>query len=279
MSIAQLLTVAPALRRILSDSLKGLPYKQRIHLLNQHPALGIDLVEFHAFLAQAHVAKDSTHNFPLTVHGCPTWAFLDGGAFVNVCSPSFLKKVSITKFDPVSSLSIQTIQGQAEVLGEVQNVPLCFANAVTIAVSCIIIDIPFDLLLGRGFLELMKGLTDWDQSAYWISIEGYEIYIDATGKMPPIVTRKSSTSLTAPSPILKAESNPKVPVSMPIETESSRDSDDEASSSEVDQGFYSTTSDSGMDDTPASDTESDAHVRFAQALQESIERPMTDEEI
>jgi len=279
MSIAQLLMVAPALRRILSDSLKGLPREQRVHLLNQHPALGIDMVEFHAFLAQAHVAKDSTHNFPLTVHGCPTRAFLDGGACVNVCSPSFLKRVGITKFDPVSSLSIQTIQGRAEVLGEVHNVPLCFANAVTVAVSCVIIDVPFDLLLGRGFLELMKGSTDWDRSAYWMSIEGYEIYIDATGKTPPVVMRKSNLSSAAPSPILKAKSNPKVPVSLPVETESSLDSDDEASSSEVDQGFYSTTTDSGMDDTSASDTESDAHIMFAQALQDSIERPMTDEEI
>lgn len=215
----------------------------------------------------------------MTVHGCPTRAFLDGGACVNICSPSFLKRVGITKFDPVSSLSIQTIQGRAEVLGEVHNVPLCFANAVTVAVSCVVIDVPFDLLLGRGFLELMKGSTDWDRSAYWMSIEGYEIYIDATGKTPPVVTRKPNLSSTVPSPILKAKSNPKVPVSMPVETESSQDSDDEASSSEVDQGFYSTTTDTGMDDTSASDTESDAHIMFAQALQDSIERPMTDEEI
>ncbi|KAF9310152.1 hypothetical protein BG006_004904, partial [Podila minutissima] len=134
----------------------------------------------------------STHNCVVTIHGHDTRVLFDGGACVSVCSPQFLQRVGITDFDPVSSIGIQTIQGRAKVLGEVRGVPICFGERVVFPVSCVIIDAPFDILLGRGFMEAADAATDWKRSAYWMYSQDYGIFIDATGKTAPLVYRKDS---------------------------------------------------------------------------------------
>lgn len=287
LSIAQLLTIAPALRKILADALKSLPKDQRLFLLQSHPSLGIcnEDSDVSLFLTQAHIAKDSTHHFPVTVHGNQVYPYLDGGACVNMCSLGFLAKAGITNYDPVSGMGVQTISGRAKVIGEVQDVPLCIADTVTVLVSCVILDVPFDLLLGRGFLEMVQAVTVWNGSIYRMTIQGYQVLVNANGKTIPMVTRLKKE----PSPKARLQTSPLLAPTLSDTNESTPDlseeseTEDESSteSDNIGSAWNKLEDDTPEEeDTSAGTTDSsDYNIMFLQALEQSMTAPISEEEL
>ncbi|KAF9405559.1 hypothetical protein BGZ76_006546, partial [Entomortierella beljakovae] len=147
LSLSQLLALSPALRKILSDSLKTLPAKEHNVLLAKYPRIGLDAEnpEVYAYLARTDMAKNTTHHFIATVNGHPLKPFLDGGACVNVCSPQFLKRANITGVTNVANMSVQSIGGVLPTIGEASQIPLEIAGQ-TVIIGCIVIDnAPFEL--------------------------------------------------------------------------------------------------------------------------------------
>ena len=63
-------------------------------------------------------------------------------------------------------------------------------EGLMISVGCIIMDNPpFDLLLGRAFMEKLQGKTDWSSGQYQFRLHGHMIGIDAVGGQWPRVTK------------------------------------------------------------------------------------------
>lgn len=264
-------------------------------------------MELNAFLTRDHIAKDTTHHFTVTIHGHDTHVLLDGGTCVNVISPGFLQHVGITQINPVSSISVQTIQGCTKVLGEVHSIPLCFDHKVIVPISGVIIDAPFDLLLGCAFMEATRADTNWYKGTYWMYSQGYGIFIDGTGKQVPQVHRSNSQEWLALKPPSGTNSDSGIPapswtpcnVALTPDLDPGIDLDDEASSSEssdhslnAPSSSGSTSSsmlqDPGSEQQPTTDTDSlmtsepdlsDDDIFFTQALLDSIENPMSAEEV
>ncbi len=191
LSLSQLLALSPALRRILGDSLKTLTSKEQLVLMAKNPSLGVECraPEIYALLARTDLAKSTTHHFLATVNGHPTKPYLDGGACVNVCSPEFLKRANITNVSNISKVTIRGMSGTQPALGEASQIPLEIAGQ-TVVIGCIVMNnVPFELLLGRGFLEMTKCVTNWESGGYELHLGGRTIHIDGGAGTAPIVVK------------------------------------------------------------------------------------------
>lgn len=192
LSLSQLLALSPALRRILGDSLKTLTSKEQLVLMAKNPSLGVECraPEIFALLARTDLAKSTTHHFLATVNGHPTKPYLDGGACVNVCSPEFLKRANVTNVSNISKVTIRGMSGTQPALGEASQIPLEIAGQ-TVVIGCIVMNnVPFELLLGRGFLEMTKCVTNWESGGYELRLGGKTIHIDGGAGTAPVVVKE-----------------------------------------------------------------------------------------
>ncbi|KAF9944550.1 hypothetical protein BGZ70_004548, partial [Mortierella alpina] len=192
LSLSQLLALSPALRRILGDSLKTLTSKEQLVLMAKNPSLGVECraPEIFALLARTDLAKSTTHHFLATVNGHPTKPYLDGGACVNVCSPEFLKRANVTNVSNISKVTIRGMSGTQPALGEASQIPLEIAGQ-TVVIGCIVMNnVPFELLLGRGFLEMTKCVTNWESGGYELHLGGKTIHIDGGAGTAPVVVKE-----------------------------------------------------------------------------------------
>ncbi|KAI7816255.1 hypothetical protein BC939DRAFT_482197 [Gamsiella multidivaricata] len=244
LSLGQLLAVSPALRRILGDSFKVLPSKEQNVLLAKYPGFGIDNhdPEVCAYLARTDLSKNSTHHFLATVNGHLIKPLMDGGACVNVCSPEFLKRANITNVSNLSKISVRSLGGLLPAVGEASQIPLNIAGQ-TVIIGCIIMNnVPFELLLGRGFLEMTKCVTHWDSSVYQIQVGGKTIQIDGGNGSAPVVVKDEETQLQIQPRVKKGYRGL-------LQNENGTDSDG-----------YETESESSATETSASDTSSESEV-------------------
>ena len=248
LSLSQLLALSPALRRILGDSLKTLTSKEQLVLMAKNPSLGVECraPEIFALLARTDLAKSTTHHFLATVNGHPTKPYLDGGACVNVCSPEFLKRANVTNVSNISKVTIRGMSGTQPALGEASQIPLEIAGQ-TVVIGCIVMNnVPFELLLGRGFLEMTKCVTNWESGGYELHLGGKTIHIDGGAGTAPVIVKEEEPDF---------QINPKV-------KKGYRDlvsEEDEASieDSATDESDYSASSSSASDSTD-DDTDSDS---------------------
>jgi len=80
------------------------------------------------------------------------------------------------------------------VQGEVPDVPLSI-EGLLIPVSCIILENPlFDLLLGRAFMERLRGNTDWGSGQYTFHAHNRRIDIDAVNESRPRISKEEPSS-------------------------------------------------------------------------------------
>jgi len=263
MSLSQLLALSPALRRVLGDSLKTLPSKDQNVLLAKYPGLGIDSrdPEICAYLARSDLARNTTHHFLATVNGHPTKPYLDGGACVNVCSPDFLKRANITKVSNISKISVRSLGGLMPAMGEASMIPLDIAGQ-TVIIGCIIMNnVPFELLLGRGFLEMTKCITDWDSGLYDIKLGGKTIRIDGGAGSAPAIIKEEDTTIEI-QPRLKRGYQGLIDSSSETETEPSHDDDDASTEDAYDDSSL-------PDEDESSDTDDDEYAdAFLAALRD-----------
>lgn len=192
LSLSQLLALSPALRRILGESLKTLTSKEQLVLMAKNPSLGVECraPEIFALLARTDLAKSTTHHFLATVNGYPTKPYLDGGACVNVCSPEFLKRANVTNVSNISKVTVRGMSGTQPALGEASQIPLEIAGQ-TVVIGCIVMNnVPFELLLGRGFLEMTKCVTNWESGGYELHLGGKTIHIDGGAGTAPVVVKE-----------------------------------------------------------------------------------------
>ncbi|KAF9273290.1 hypothetical protein BGZ68_001641, partial [Mortierella alpina] len=62
----------------------------------------------------------------------------------------------------------------------------------TVVIGCLIINnVPCELLLGRGFLEMMQCATYWDRGMYQMKIGGRVIEIDGGKGHSPMVNEET----------------------------------------------------------------------------------------
>lgn len=193
MSIADLVAYSPLIRRHLARSLKTVTQDKRAYLLQQHPTLQLALKEkdYEIFMVKVETSAFSTHSFPAAVMNESVSPILDGGSCVNVVSRQFLKRAGITNASPHSTISVKGINGRAAVSGEVPDIPLNIGGMM-IPVGCIILENPpFDLLLGRVFMERLRGTTDWEKGTYTFQYHNHQLEIDGVGGAKPRIYRKS----------------------------------------------------------------------------------------
>lgn len=182
LSYAQLLRISPAVRSILSEQLKTITPERKAMFIQQEPRLGKYLspgqpLEVEVNLVQRDISKYGTHSMLSKVHGHIIRPLLDGGACVNVCTKKFLDRVGIKIMQPLSSIALRGLSGNAKVVGEVHDVPLQIAE-IGVTVGCVVIEeAPFEMLLGRGFFEQMNARTGWLDAKYLLRHHGYEITI------------------------------------------------------------------------------------------------------
>lgn len=191
MSIADLVACSPLIRRILGRALKTVPQEKRIYLLRRHPALDLTLEEndYRIFMVKTEISDFSTHCFPATILNEAVNPILDGGSCVNVISRQFVERTGISNVSPHSTISIKGINGRASVSGEVPDVPLNI-EGLLVPVGCIIMDNPpFDLLLGRAFMERLQGMTDWKTGRYTFHLHNRRIEIDGAQGIKPRIFR------------------------------------------------------------------------------------------
>lgn len=262
LSLSQLLTLSPALRRVLGDSLKTLPSREQDVLLAKYPGLGVDHRndEICAFLARTDIAKNTTHHFLATVNGHPIKPYLDGGACVNICSPEFLERANITTISNISKITIRSLGGLLSAVGEASLIPLDIAGQ-TVVIGCLIIkNAPCELLLGRGFLEMTQCITYWDSGLYQIQIGGKTIEIDGgRGQSPVIVHEEENVPKTLP----------KVKNGYRGLTQDDSDSPNNDSQSNI-----SSASDVSSNEDSDSDSEGNYHDAFLAATQSLSEEKM-----
>ncbi|KAI8999570.1 hypothetical protein BC832DRAFT_594438 [Gaertneriomyces semiglobifer] len=168
---AAFLTRAPVLAAYCSDDIDNCPPGEDPLLHQVHRMNGLSL------------AKTHTHQLKSRINQSAVTSLLDGGCCLIAVNASLRRRHNWSLADSRSSIRLRMINGASPGLeGEVHNLVMTIGNHQIPFGAISIQNLDADCILGRPFLELVRGITGWNRSVYHMTFNHrWLVCIGSTG--------------------------------------------------------------------------------------------------